>query len=185
MKNLKNIWNKKATVFASIEVLRRTGEPDIYNYLLLKRTESSLIVLAKKQGLENISDFSELVKKKIPTVLTIIGSGVLLRKIEAESSLDKKQLITNILPNSEPKEFVLQFAVGDNPKKLFCTLVRKSIIEETCAQFIDSGIFVLDVGIGIFSIASISSLFNTENFKLVSQDYKLILKKMALLISVN
>jgi hypothetical protein len=175
MKGFKNIWQKKSEIYAAIEIVRKEGDANIYSLLLLQKTESSLVILEKREGIENLNDFAFLVKKKIPVILTISGLGVLFRKIDGVPSADRDQLITQILPNSNPDAFILQYN-KNNSGSLFCSLIRKKIVDEICQEFIDFGLFVLDVGIGIFSIAYLITMFEEGTSKVNTQEYKLVFK---------
>lgn len=175
MKGFKNIWQKKSEIYAAIEIVRKEGDANIYSILLLQKTASSLVILEKREGIENLNDFAFLVKKKIPVILTISGLGVLFRKIDGVPSADRDQLITQILPNSNPDAFILQYN-KNNSGILFCSLIRKKIVDEICQEFIDFGLFVLDVGIGIFSIADLIPMFEEGTSKVNTQEYKLVFK---------
>ena len=175
MKSLKNIWQKNSEIYAAIEIVRKEGDANIYSLLLLQKTESSLVILEKREGVENLNDFSFLVKKKIPVVLTISGLGVLLRKIDGVPSVDRDQLITQILPNSNPDAFIVQYN-KNNSGVLFCSLIRKKIVEEICQEFIDFGLFVLHVGVGIFTIVDLVPMFEEGVSKVNTQEYKLVFK---------
>jgi len=181
-KKIDNFRKKSGEVFASVEVIRRTGVPDKYNFLLLKREGSGILVLDRKQGVDSSDVFSDVVRQKIPVVLSISGSGVLLKKMEYSPghTATHGQLVRNLLPNADPTDFLLE-EQKDGSGRMFCALIRKNIVEEITLELIALGVFVLDVGIGIFMVAEILPLMDEEISKLNIQEYKLVVKDRRLL----
>lgn len=172
------ILKKQDEVFASVEIIRHSETFNTYNFLLMKRDNSKVVIIDKMIGVENPEIFSDIIHKKTPLVLSFSGTGVLYKKarFEENNTFSDEEILRRILPNANPQDFLFEIHKVKTGT-IFCALMRRNIVKETINQWITRGAFIMDVGIGMFVVAEILTLIENRHLSRINiQNYKLIIQ---------
>lgn len=140
------------------------GDAVCYNFILLEKKGSLISVLEKKENLSDINELKALIPKDTPVALAVNGRGILHRKLKEEG--DEAYLLSQILPDAKVQDFYIQKYISGS--QLFASVIRKATADTVFKEFLDSGIAVINLSLGPFSVGSILPFMQTteDTFKL-------------------
>jgi Tfp pilus assembly protein PilN len=137
----------------------------------------SLCVLHKKKNIiENefvINDIQDykLIKKHLaadtPVILTVIGKGIIHKKVSHNAGDDEKVLFQKAFPNTKREEFYIQKTAID-PGHSFLSFVRRDIANAILNECNVNGIDVTGFYLGPFTVNNITPLLTDSEASIVN-----------------
>lgn len=137
---------------AGIEAVQLVDGSFVYNLVILERKKDTADFLFKQADINNIKELQKQLTLDIPIVLVLNIKGIIHRKT-AQVFSSNQEALSSVLPTANAEDFYIQqhnLAEGN-----ILSIVRKSVIAETIAQFKSLDLTVLDIYLGSFLVENI------------------------------
>ena len=161
---IQEIVNKVITgnKFLSIEILLKENNTQYHAIEVFRKKNNLSINSSATYG--NFEDLLKHVPKNLPTFLSFTGQGIISKKVENTENYRSKLLF-----NANSEDFY--WYELSQPKYIYASVARKSVIDNECNHFKENQIFIMGVSIGPLIISVLKPLLNdnviyTNNYKL-------------------
>ncbi|MFN3402671.1 MAG: hypothetical protein ACK40G_01160 [Cytophagaceae bacterium] len=156
---------------AGAEVLLLPEGSMEYNLCLLS-IKKNIIVKEFSESKIGLDKFCQLVKEDVPVALSVSGKGILTRVIKSDSD-DEKNLLSQVFPNAKIQEYYLQ-SVRLKDGKFVVTIARKDLIDNLLDQISKTGLKIISVNLGPFSVANVNQLLKFDPLQIVVSNHCLV-----------
>jgi len=152
--------------FLCIEIVLQEGGKK-YNAIEVVRKKENLTISTSFFA-ENLDVLINQIPKNLPTLLSFSGQGIVTKKVENIPNFQSK-----ILFNANPDDFYwYQLEQGSF---IYCSVARKTIIEEEINEFEARKISIVDISIGPYVLSTIKPLIENQS-SIFTQDFELQFK---------
>ncbi|WP_461630268.1 hypothetical protein [Labilibaculum euxinus] len=129
----------------------------------LRRKRDDIQLANKGEGIRSIDDFWEQVPAQSRISLCVSGSGVLIKKVNAEQM---EQGVEAVLPNVRTEEFVVQ-QMDMTDGRMLLALMRRDLLASIIKEFSEHNLWIVDIFLGPICFQSLSSLLPEGEAKLL------------------
>jgi len=151
-----------------IEILLQ-GEQVRYRQVGLKLTKGVISITNTAELTEDIEAILSTIKTSTPLILLVNGYGILHRSLTS-ISLSNQEIIGQVLPNANAKDFILQKT--ENGSHLLVSIIRKNIIVEQIKLFKSLEQWPVAIAVGNFHIKHIIPFI--ENADRLETDFQVL-----------
>lgn len=159
--------------------LHAFGVEIIYN------TKDSFTVIAtelisSKNGIETgrkytnitIEELAKENSKKLPIYLSLNGKGIIHKKVKTHEKTTPQELLNQVLPNANLKEFYLQQSIISK-SECWVSVVRKELIDGLIKQITTLNLFVIQIYLGPFILENVTTIIATNSLLTTTQEITL------------
>ena len=140
-----------------------SGDKKRYDLVLIQKKKNELNVLDTFTTFE-VDKLKDGLSKSRPVLLTLMGTGILSKKIPKTDNYRSK-----ILFNADPEDFYW-FEVEEK-EVIFSSVVRKDIVHKEMNWFKENNFAIINVSFGPFTVISIAGLFSKNT--ILVEDFNL------------
>jgi len=163
---IKTFLNKNLLLGNKIQSVQIHLQADQKEYHLLEiRKSKSNLEIIDRYTTSDVEDLLTKVSDNKPLIISIIGQGVLSKKVDNETNYQSK-----ILFNADPDDFY--WYEFKQEKDVYVSVARKELIDKEVAVFENAKISVFDFSIGSFGLTAVKPLI--ESTELYSKTSKLV-----------
>lgn len=157
---------------AGIELLIKNDQCRAFNIIILNKKKNKLEIIDQFEELTSIEQIKNSVNDiaKLPIALLINGKPVLHKKLPNNRITDTSP-IKIAIPNANSEDFSYEIFRGETHS--WISIIRKQFLENVIKEFADSGISLVYLSLGVFSIQHILSLLNPKRTELFTSIYQL------------
>ena len=145
------------------------GELVRYRQIGLKLAKGVITITSTVETTDDLRTAVATIKPRTPLILLVNGYGILHRSLPT-LSLSEQEIIGQVLPNANAKDFIIQKI--ENGNNLLVSIIRKNIIEEQINIFKSMEQWPVAIAVGNFHIKNIISFI--ENSDQIATDSQLI-----------
>lgn len=129
----------------------------------LRRKRDEIQLTNKGESILSIDDFWDQIPAHSRISLCISGSGVLMKKVNAEQM---EQGVEAVLPNVRAEEFVVQ-QMEMTDGRVLLALMRRDVLASILKEFSDHNLWCVDIFLGPICFQSLASLLPKGDTKLL------------------
>ncbi|MFN6946681.1 MAG: hypothetical protein ACK4ND_17160, partial [Cytophagaceae bacterium] len=98
--------------------------------------------------------------KGVPVCLAVTGKGILHKRLPSIENPDKREIVSQILPDARAEDFYFQFSEGDG--YTYVSIIRKELLDNILEVFRKCNKYVLNISLGPFALEGVHELLGVE-----------------------